>query len=82
MYAVIEMQILGDKFVVVTPVHTFADATKTDEENRRDAEAYWHDVMAAAARSGLPCHSATILRYDAQQFAAGHYDKIIPEENK
>lgn len=42
-------------------------------ENRSNAEEKYHTVLAAAAKSGLPCHAAVMLRNDGLQLAAQAY---------
>lgn len=41
--------------------------------NQDDAEAKYHSVLAVAATSALPVHSAVILRNDGLQLAAQAY---------
>lgn len=45
-------------------IWTFSDLSKTEEENRADAEAKYHSVLAVAAKSNLPCHAAVLMRND------------------
>lgn len=37
----------------------------TSHETRAEADSKWHQILSYAAVSGLPCHSAIILREDA-----------------
>lgn len=64
MYLVIEIQtnIGGAVSNIVWAFNTLAEA-----------ESKYHSVLAAAAISGLPIHSAVILRNDGQQMAAQAY---------
>lgn len=45
-------------------IWTFSDLSKSEAENRAEAEAKYHSILAVAAKSGLPCHAAVIMRND------------------
>lgn len=62
-FAVVELQTALDGSIA-SLIYGFADLTKTEEENRADAEAKYHSILASAAKSGLPCHAAVIMRND------------------
>ena len=56
MYVLIEMQKLNDTTVAIPPI-----INKTDWN---EAESKFHSILAYAAGSELPVHSAVILRND------------------
>ncbi len=62
-FVVVELQTALDGSIA-SLIYGFADLTKTEEENRADAEAKYHSILAYAAKSGLPCHAAVIMRND------------------
>lgn len=62
-FAVVELQTAADGSIA-SLIYGFADITKSEAENRADAEAKYHTVLAYAAKSGLPCHAAVIMRND------------------
>lgn len=64
MYIVIELQ-TNFNGVVGNSVWSY--------ENRSNAEEKYHLVLAAAAKSGLPCHAAVMLQNDGLQLAAQAY---------
>ena len=70
MYIVIEIQTNASG-----AVGNFVWAFVTENE----AFSKYHTVLAAAAVSGLPCHSCVILRNDGLQIAAQHFDHRQPE---
>lgn len=53
MYIVVEMQTNNGTTAVVTPISTYAD--------RNDAEAKYHTVLAAAAKSSVEKHACVVL---------------------
>ena len=71
MYLVIEIQKL-DGHLAVPPVHEYTD------EQWRDAQAKYHEILAVAAKSGLPRHSAVILHEDGHSICNESYAE--PEE--
>lgn len=64
MYIVIELQKNSDG-TLGNIVQTF--------ENRNSAESAYHSILASAAISALPVHSATILTEEGQQLLHGSY---------
>lgn len=56
MFLVVEIQKTEDGHLAVPPV--------TEHEDIKDAKAKYHEILAAAAKSGLPRHSAVILHED------------------
>lgn len=73
-FTVIELQTWADgslhEIIVPDKGH---DLTKTEEQNRQDAESEWHRVLQYAAISANPVHGAVILRNDGLQIAAQSY---------
>jgi len=62
-FAVVELQTALDGSIA-SLIYGFGDATKTEDENRADAEEKYHSVLMYAAKSSLPCHAAVIMRND------------------
>ena len=56
MFLVIEIQKTADGHLAVPPVNEY--------EDWNDASAKYHTILASAAKSGLPRHSAVILHED------------------
>lgn len=65
MYTVIELQTTGTSTAVVPPV-TYV--------TRQEAEAKFHEVLAAAAKSSVPVHSCVVL--DEKGFAIRREDYV------
>lgn len=53
MFLVIEIQKLSDEQIAIPPINQYEDL--------REAEGKFHQILAVAATSGLPRHSACIL---------------------
>lgn len=64
MYIVIEIQTNADG-----TVGTLVNAYK----EWKDAEAKFHSILAAAAKTSLPCHSAVILTNEGNIVRGEHY---------
>lgn len=50
-------------------------------DDRSDAEAKYHSVLAVAAKSGLPCHAAVLMRNDGAVINKQAY-KVEVAENE
>ena len=61
MFLVVEIQKTADGHLAVPPVSEY--------EDWNDAAAKYHAILAAAAKSGLPRHSAVILHEDGHSVA-------------
>lgn len=61
-YLVIEIQVSDTVSNIVTAYDT-----------RNEAESHYHSVLASAAISSLPCHSALIVTEEAQVIAGARY---------
>lgn len=49
-------------------------------DERADAEAKYHSVLSVAAKSGLPCHAAIIMRNDGAVINKQAYKVEPPPE--
>lgn len=63
-YIVIELQKLNENQVA---------NIVTAHDTRAEAEAKFHQILAAAAVSGLPCHSAVMIQEDGAALASMKY---------
>ena len=66
-YIVIEIQKFENGTISVAPVSTYDDFY--------EALSRYHTILAAAAISEVPVHSATILTEDGQQIRLDSYNK-------
>ena len=64
-YIVIELQTMQDGSVA---------NIVTTKDTRNEAESTFHSILAAAAISNLPCHSATMLTSDGFLLATEKYE--------
>ena len=72
----------------VIEIQSYADGTFGDLKHiaydedpaiaRLKGESKWHEIMAAAAISVLPCHSATLLDTDGRAILTGCYKHEVP----
>ena len=71
MYIVIEIQYINDRDITtfISPPETLAAA-----------ESRYYTILAAAAISNIPIHSATILNEQGAQIAHESYSHEIPAE--
>ena len=73
------------KYIVIE-IQTNADGSVgtllTAYDRREEAESKYHTVLAAAARSELPMHSAVILTNDGLMFARESYEHKEEGENE
>lgn len=67
-YIVIEIQKSQDGTVAIPPVATY--------DNLFDALSRYHTILAAAAISDVPVHSAVILTDVGQQIRMDSYNKV------
>lgn len=72
MYIVLELQTFSEN-QVNSLVYSF--------ENQKDAEEKYYLILAAAVKSGLPCHSAILLNNRGNQLKSQAYleDKILDD---
>jgi len=66
-YIVLEIQKFADGTIAVPPINTY--------ENFFDALARYHTILAVAAKSDVPLHSAVILNDAGQELRMDSYDK-------
>lgn len=68
---------------VVLEIQTNPDGTVgtlvSSFDGRLEAESAYHSVLAAAAISDLPCHTAVLLTSDGEQWRAEHYEHETEE---
>ena len=65
MYIILEIQTDAQGTVTILP--------EVKKETRREADSVYHSMLAAAALSQLPVHSAVILTNDGRLISAQSY---------
>ena len=70
--------------IIVTEIQKFADGTMTTPsyayDNRNSADAKYHSILASAAVSALPVHSAIMFTEEGQYLDAQSYRHETQEE--
>ena len=65
------------KYIVIE-IQTNQDGTVGnivwDYDSRYEAESKYHSILASAALSSLPCHTAVLVQSDGMLLTADHYD--------
>ena len=73
-YIVIEIQKLADGSVAIPPIATY--------DSLQEAASRYHTILASAAISNVPLHSALILNEAGQKVKLDNYEHIAPEEEE